>query len=156
MSIVIEESSNAALIHDIMIKAFSEYNSLPAPSSALDETVEMISTSLLKGEKALIGFVESEAIAMVRFQLKENHLYFSRLSVVPEFQGKGVAKLLLKGLEDYARSKGIPEIQCKVRVNVPRNIHLYHSLDYEIFEQEVVRKENGIKLQVVSMKKRVD
>jgi len=39
---------------------------------------------------------------MVRFLLKENGLYFYRLSVIPEKQGQGIAKKILKSLDDYA------------------------------------------------------
>lgn len=152
---IIEQSSNASLIHAIMIQAFSEYKNDPAPSSALNETVEMISTSLSIGEKAFISFINEEAVAMVRFQIKDNYLCFSRLSVLPEFQGKRIAKSLLKSLEGYAQKCGIYEIRCNVRVSVPRNIQLYHSIGYEIFAQEIVHKTNGIELQVVSMRKRI-
>lgn len=153
MNITIEKSTNSTLIHEIMIKAFSEYKKDVAPSSALDETVEMISTSLANGEKALIGFIDDKPAAMLRFQIKKNYIYFSRLSVIPEHQGKGIAKSLVKALEKYAKQNKVNEIQCKVRMSVPRNIQLYESIGYEIFEEDIVHKPNGVDLKVVSMRK---
>lgn len=138
-----------------MIKAFSEYKNDAAPSSALDETVEMISTSLANGENAFIAFIDGEPVAMLRFQLIENYIYFSRLSVIPQYQGKGIAKSLLNALEKYAEQNDINEIQCKVRVSVPRNIQLYKSIGYEIFDEDIVHKPNGVDLKVVSMRKHI-
>jgi ribosomal protein S18 acetylase RimI-like enzyme len=90
---------------------------------------------------------------MIRFQFKENGIYFYRLSVVPEQQGKGIAKGILIWLEDYANSNLEPFIFCKVRMTVPKNIKLYHSLEYYIYDEEIVHKTNRIGVKVVSMKK---
>src|SRR5690606_38292998 len=105
-------------------------------SSALEETVQSISTALNEGEQSIIGFIDNVPVAMVRFQIKDEGLYFYRLSVVPERQGQGIAKELLKLLEEYAIQQKLPTIFCKVRMNVPRNIYLYQSLGYKITGEE--------------------
>lgn len=155
MDIRFANISDAPLIHDLMIRAFSEYKNEIPPSSALEETVHSISTALNEGEQCLIGFIENVPVGMVRFQLKKEGLYFYRLSVVPEKQGNGIAKQLLKTLEEYALKKEIFTLICKVRMNVPRNIQLYKSIGYEIYDEEVVQKPNGINLKVVNMRKQL-
>lgn len=84
-------TSEAAVVHDLMIKAFIEYNNESPPSSALDETVHSVLDALEKG-KSTIAFDENRPVGMVRFQLKNEGLYFYRLSVIPEKQGKGIGK----------------------------------------------------------------
>ncbi|MED1472689.1 GNAT family N-acetyltransferase [Bacillus salipaludis] len=147
------KSSDAPVIHDLMIKAFMEYKNETPPSSALEETVQSVLDAFKKGEKALIAFEENKPLGMVRFQLKDEGLYFYRLSVIPEKQGKGIAKKILKSLEAYANKVGITTILCKVRMTVPKNIQLYSSIGYDIYDEEVVHKPNGINIKVVSMKK---
>ncbi|MCM3163537.1 GNAT family N-acetyltransferase [Metabacillus litoralis] len=121
-------TSEAAVVHDLMIKAFIEYNNESPPSSALDETVHSVLDALEKGEKALIAFDENRPVGMVRFQLKNEGLYFYRLSVIPEKQGKGIGKKILSSIEDYANKVGVSTILCKVRMTVPKNINLYSSI----------------------------
>jgi ribosomal protein S18 acetylase RimI-like enzyme len=145
--------SDAPIIHDLMVKAFMEYKDEIPPSSALEETVQSISNALEDGEQALISFDDGEPVGMVRFQLKEEGLYFYRLSVIPDKQGRGIAKKILKSLEDYAIKKEITKILCKVRMTVPKNIKLYSSIGYGVYDEEVVYKPNGINIKVVSMKK---
>lgn len=153
MKIKPASSADAAVIHHIMMKAFMEFKHATPPSSALEETVQSVSDALEQGEKALIAYEEDDPVAMVRFQLKDHRLYFYRLSVLPEKQGKGIAKKMLKSLEDYARSADIPTICCKVRKSVPKNIQLYLSLGYHVYDEEIVQKSDGIHFKVVSMKK---
>ena len=80
-----------------------EYKDVIPPSSALEETVQTISTALKDGEKVLISYMGDEPVGMVRFQLNDHGVYFYRLSVMPEMQGRGIAKELVKFLEVYAK-----------------------------------------------------
>ncbi|MBY0596188.1 GNAT family N-acetyltransferase [Bacillus bingmayongensis] len=146
-------SSDAPVIHDLMIKAFKEYENVIPPSSALEETVKSISVALEKGEKAFIAYEENHPVGMVRFQVKDEGLYFYRLSVIPEKQGKGIAKMILKFLEDYAINIGVSTIFCKIRMTVPKNIQLYSSIGYHVFDEDIVHKPNGINIKVISMEK---
>ncbi|MCM3409798.1 GNAT family N-acetyltransferase [Metabacillus litoralis] len=146
-------TSEAAVVHDLMIKAFIEYNNESPPSSALDETVHSVLDALEKGEKALIAFDENRPVGMVRFQLKNEGLYFYRLSVIPEKQGKGIGKKILSSIEDYANKVGVSTILCKVRMTVPKNINLYSSIGYSVYDEEVVHKPNNVNVKVLSMKK---
>ncbi|QQK77709.1 GNAT family N-acetyltransferase [Salicibibacter cibarius] len=148
-------TSEAAVIHNLMIQAFLEYKHETPPSSALDETVQSVSDALGKGEKALIAYEENQPVGMVRFQLKNEGLNFYRLSVIPEKQGIGIAKELLKSLEDYANKAELSTILCKVRMTVQKNIQLYSSLGYAVYDEDVVHKPNGINIKVVSMKKKL-
>ncbi|MBP1969848.1 ribosomal protein S18 acetylase RimI-like enzyme [Virgibacillus natechei] len=145
-------SSDAPIIHNLMIKAFMEYKN-EIPPSALEETVQSVSDAFKKGEKSLIAYEENNPVGMVRFQLKNESLYFYRLSVIPEKQGEGIGKKILKSLEDYANKFGVSTILCKVRMTVPKNMQLYSSIGYVVYDEEVVHKPNGINIKVASMKK---
>ncbi|MBS4209856.1 GNAT family N-acetyltransferase [Bacillus sp. FJAT-50079] len=155
MEVKLAEVSDASLIHDLMIKAFMEYKDATPPSSALEETVESISTALKENEKGLIAYVDEKPVGMVRFQFVDKGLYFYRLSVIPEKQGKGIAKKILTSLENYAKNQRIPALLCKVRLTVPKNIQLYRSIGYTIDNEEVIHRGNDIHIKVVSMRKKI-
>lgn len=146
-------ASDAPVIHRLMMEAFMEYKNESPPSSALAETVQSVSRSMADGEQALIAYEENQPVGMVRFQLKGEELYFYRLSVLPERQGKGTAKKILKSLEHYAAENNIRAVSCKVRRSAARNVQLYTSIGYQVHDKEVVRKPSGMEVEVVSMKR---
>ena len=151
----IQLSKNADSILSIMLQAFDEYKTDEVPSSALKETVEMITEEMQNGELALIGYIDGQEAAMVRFKIKSDHLYFYRLSVIPEQQGKGLAKELLLFLEQYAAQRGILEMRCKVRMNVSRNMKLYESIGYLIIKEGMSSNLSGEELPVATMSKMI-
>ena len=155
MDITIIESNDAALIHKLMNQAFMEYKNEHPPSSALKETVETIASALEEAEQAMICYLHDEPAGMVRFQVTNDHLYFSRLSVIPEKRGLGIAKAILRALEEYAAEHDLTKIQCKVRMNVPRNLNLYYSLGYTLFKEYAIPKSNGTNISVGEMKKQL-
>lgn len=155
MEIKFATVSDAPIIHDLMLQAFMVYKNETPPSSALGETIQSIATAMQDDEQAFIGYTANEPVAMVRFQVKEDCIYFYRLSVLPEQQGQGIAKKILQALEAYALELDKSLILCKVRMAVPKNIALYQSIGYEIYDKEVVYKLDGATLNVVAMKKRV-
>ena len=115
----------------------------------------MIAKEIYNGELALIGYIDGHEVAMVRFKIESDHLYFYRLSVIPEQQGKGLAKELLLFLEQYAAHRRISEMRCKVRMNVSRNMKLYESIGYLIIKEEIAAKLSGNGLPVVTMSKMI-
>ncbi|KPN95897.1 N-acetyltransferase [Lysinibacillus sp. ZYM-1] len=155
MELVLAEIKDAPIIHKVMIQAFQEYERATPPSNALSETVESIEQAMRAGEQTFIGYMEQQPVAMVRFTLSTQSIYFFRLSVIPERQGQGLAKALIAKLEQYALMKGKKISQCKVRWNVPRNIELYRSLGYVVTKKEMGENRNGISLATVTMEKRL-
>lgn len=153
MNIQIEKSTNAKVIHKIMMKAYEEYAHDAAPSSALSETVSSIKEALLNGQEALIGTIAGQPIACVRYKIHDNGLQFFRMSVLPTMQGLGIAKQLINELEQIARTASLNTIYCRVRVSVLRNLQLYQSKGYSIYDQETVMTDEGVPIEVVSMKK---
>ena len=155
MEIVLAQSKDAPVIHQVMLRAFQEYEKATPPSSALSETVDFIEQAMQQSEQAFIGYINKQPVAIARFTLSSKGIYFYRLSVIPERQGQGLAKVLICQLEQYALSKGVTISRCKVRMSVPRNIELYRSLGYVVTTEEMVKNRNGNSLAIVTMEKRL-
>ncbi|QTL48404.1 GNAT family N-acetyltransferase [Priestia aryabhattai] len=154
MKYCLAQPEDAATVHDLMLQAFSVYRDSVPPSSALDETIESIMQSLKHGKEAVILYVENKPVAMARFTLEETSLYFYRLSVIPAFQGKGMAKQLIQWLETYAKECGKESLSCKVRMSVSCNIALYESIGFYIEGKEIVHRD-GVDIPVANMKKEI-
>jgi ribosomal protein S18 acetylase RimI-like enzyme len=149
-------TSDIPLIHNLMIKAFSEYKNEESPSSALEETKDTIFKSFVnEGEEALIAYERGNPVGVVRFKIQNNVLYFYRLSVLPEKQGRGIGKNIVLSLEHYAKNIDISEIICKVRSSVSKNIKIYSSIGYSIFDEDIFTKPNHRQIKIVSMRKEI-
>jgi len=132
-----------------------EYEHATPPSSALNETLESIEQAMKNGEQAFIGYINEQPVAMVRFTLSTKGIYFFRLSVIPEKQGRGLAKALIEELEQFACTKGKMISECKVQMSVPRNIELYRSLGYVVTKEDKEENRNGFAISVATMEKQL-
>ncbi|KXH83783.1 GNAT family N-acetyltransferase [Sporosarcina sp. HYO08] len=155
MDIKFAKTSDAPIIHHLMIQAFTEYKNENPPSSALLETAQSVSEALENGEQGLIVYMDHQPVGMVRFKFQSNGICFFRLSVIPEKRGLGIAKKLLFFLEAFAIEKGLTSIYCNVRLTLPQNIMLYRSIGYTIYENDEVHRPNGT-VKIVKMVKRLD
>ncbi|MEH7305633.1 GNAT family N-acetyltransferase [Neobacillus drentensis] len=116
-------------VHKLMLDAFEEYRFLDVPSSALNESEEELQNAIKSGsEKALICMVDEIPVGSSRFKLKDDSIYFSRLSVSPHARGKGIAKAMLLWLENKA-------------------------MGYIVYKEEVVTNPNGFLVKTVVMEK---
>ncbi|WP_028402344.1 GNAT family N-acetyltransferase [Ectobacillus panaciterrae] len=142
------------IVHKIMMDAFYEYKDTVPPSSALEETIESIQDAW-KQQQELAGIyiLNQTPVGMIRFSVQKNNIYFFRLSVHPDHRGKGIAKELLHWLEDYAKKYNKKYITCKVRATIPKNIKLYESVGYQVYEEDIVYKKDGTSVKTISMKK---
>lgn len=145
----IKASDAITVIH----QAFKRYETDPQPSSALNETEQTIQNEMNRGTK-LFGVYDNEVlIAVVKCVLKEEYIYFSRLSVLPENQGKGVATKLINFVENYSLENNRFVSTCKVRKSEEGNIALYSKLGYEIVNEEIIVNANGDEIPTLTMSK---
>ncbi|MGM8212264.1 GNAT family N-acetyltransferase [Virgibacillus sp. W0430] len=145
--------SDAPIIYSLMMQAFKTYKNETPPSTALEESLASIEEGLQKQEQALLAYIDRTPVGMIRFRLREEDVYFYRLSVLPEKQGQGIAKSLIGSVEEYASKAGKVYSRCKVRKMVAKNIALYERLGYRVYDEEHLYRDNGVKLEVVSMEK---
>lgn len=59
-------------------------------------------------------------------------LYFGRLGVLPAYQHGGIARQLIEKVEEQAREQGFARVVLAVRIALPKNVHYFQSLGYEI------------------------
>jgi predicted N-acetyltransferase YhbS len=122
----------APLVHAIMQAAFAEYvGVLSPPSGANRETVDDVRAAMAQGGAALAWHGETP-VGSARYELRPDHLYVGRVSVLPGWRGKGIGLALMQYMETVARQANLPRIQVAVRMALPSNLSFYHKLGYEV------------------------
>jgi ribosomal protein S18 acetylase RimI-like enzyme len=132
MSITVRPArlEEAALVREIMVAAFTEYDErLGLESSALEESVDDVCRHLLQGG-AVLAFEGEIAAGSGRWERREGFAYLGRLSVLPSHRRRGIAGLMIDSLEDQIRAAGIREVRLEVRMSLPENLALYESHGY--------------------------
>lgn len=138
---------------NVIHQAFKRYETDPQPSSALNETEYTIQNELNQGTEIFGVYENNKLIGIVKCVLNNESIYFSRLSVLPQNQGKGVATSLIKHLEDYAIQNNVFASKCKVRKSEKNNIALYSKLGYDIVKDEMIVNKNGDGIPTLTMLK---
>ncbi|WP_445489602.1 GNAT family N-acetyltransferase [Niallia sp. 03133] len=142
--------------HQLMRDAFEEYRFLEVPSSAANESVDILENSFKEGkERFILSYVNGKPVGSLRFSLKEKTVYFSRVSVPPSARGKGIGKVMLKWIEDYAGKNGKMKMECRVRMSLENNIRLYTSLGYVVVKEEMVTNPNGFPVKTAVLEKSI-
>ncbi|WP_235549587.1 GNAT family N-acetyltransferase [Paenibacillus sp. Soil766] len=139
MTIAIREATidESELIYQLMTASFKEYDGkLNPPSGALKETVDHTIHTFNIGGGAALACEGVKAVGSARYKPIDDYMYIGRVSVLPDYRGKGICKALLTFVENKARDQGIMETRVEVRLSIPENIRLYERLHYEVIEHK--------------------
>jgi ribosomal protein S18 acetylase RimI-like enzyme len=127
-----EDDLPAAL--DVLRAAFEEYRAwLDPPSGVHRETVESLREYLGRGQITL-ALLGSQVVGCVLYHAEEDHMYFGRLSVLPAYRNRGIARLLIDQVETCARDLGLRRVRLSVRVAQPGNRAYYERIGYRFLE----------------------
>lgn len=117
-----------------MVDAFAEYaETLRAPSGAILETVADVEAIMRRGG-AVLAWDGPQAVGSARFEPAEGFLYVGRVAVLPAYRRRGIARNMMRFLEDDAVANGFRRIELGVRASLPSNLALYRSLGYVTVE----------------------
>ena len=143
----------APLVHRIMLEAFAEYaGKLDPPSGAHRETVDDVLRIMSQGG-ALLAWEDEDAVGSLRYQCMPEHLYVGRVSVLPPYRGRGIARAMMRAVEPIARQHGYKIIHIAARMVLESNITLYRHLGYKVVATHMHPKGGSM---VVEMEKPLD
>lgn len=116
----------------VMQRAFAEYaEQLDPPSGVHHETV-----ASLRERAGAGGLLLAEAggvlVGMVLYRPEPAHLYLGRLSVLPEWRGRGIGHALIAAVEQHARGTGLTRIHLAVRLQLGAMRASYERLGYQV------------------------
>jgi predicted N-acetyltransferase YhbS len=124
-------AGDAAFLTATISAAFEQYRGQLIPESgAFRETADAISRELAAGSGAIIAEQDGEALGCVMIKPVDGDLYFGRLAVTPWARGRGIARRLVKAVEDEAYRRGLAGVRLGVRIVLTENRRLFTSLGY--------------------------
>jgi len=94
------------------------------PSGALGETTASVAAKLAEGGGAGAE-VAGALVGVVLCAEQDDALYIGRVSVVPAWRGRGIARALLAAGEAEARRRGLERMTLRVRLTLEDNQRLF-------------------------------
>ncbi|MCX5833758.1 MAG: GNAT family N-acetyltransferase [Deltaproteobacteria bacterium] len=74
--------------------------------------------------------------ARILFNREENRLYLTALYLLPDFQGRGIGKRLIRAVEEHAAERHIEEIRVGVMVQNSRALGFYEKGGFQFIREE--------------------
>jgi predicted N-acetyltransferase YhbS len=118
-------TDDAAAAARLIREAFAaQSRATDPPSGALGETTESVSAKLAEGGGAGAE-ADGALIGVVLWAEKDDALAIGRLSVLPAWRGRGIARALLAAAETQARRRGLARMTLRVRLALGENQRLF-------------------------------
>ena len=84
-------------------------------------------------KNVLVAYVDSHAVGCGAFRkFNEDTVEIKRMFVRPEYRGRGIASVVLNGLEEWAREGGFQKCILETGYNQPEAIALYKKSGYQV------------------------
>jgi tRNA threonylcarbamoyladenosine biosynthesis protein TsaE len=127
------DADDAPTVTDLIHRAFAGRPPLDPPSTALDETTESVGAALAAGA-GLLATVDGHPAGTMIFTLAEDSgvplLGLRRVSVLPQWQGRGVATAMVGVAEDVARSRGLAGVSLVARRELTATVEFWRRRGY--------------------------
>ncbi|MGW0231482.1 GNAT family N-acetyltransferase [Actinopolymorpha singaporensis] len=122
---------DASALVAVIGAAFEQYRGQLVPEpGAFRETTGTIGRELAAGTGAIIAEQGEDALGCVMLKPVDGDLYFGRLAVTPSARGRGIARRLVKAVEDEAIRRGLAGVRLGVRIALTENQRLFTSLGF--------------------------
>jgi GNAT superfamily N-acetyltransferase len=105
------------------------------PSSALRETAETIAAKIKAGG-GVGAFAGGALVAAALWEANGDALHVARVSVLPAWRGRGLARSLIAACEEEAKRRRIGRMTLKTRLELPENERLFERCGFARRELE--------------------
>lgn len=127
---------DAELLVEVAKQAFAVWHGIfNPPSGTVTATPESVAKVFENGG-GFIAEVDGKAVGCVLFEARSDHVYLSRLGVLPEANGKGISKLLASSVEEASRSMGVCEVRLATRLTKNHLVPMYEKFGYTLTHTE--------------------
>lgn len=148
--------ADADLLREVMHAAFAEYEGRTSPSGVMLETAASLRAELEGPVRAVAILDGGRPVAAMKLTVsRAGALEMSRIAVIPEARGRGLARELVDWAVADARRQGLRAIGCTVRADETGNIALYEHLGLTVTAHGVHQSLTGRSHRVVQMRRPV-
>jgi ribosomal protein S18 acetylase RimI-like enzyme len=122
------------MITAVLMAAFEEYRGrLDPPSGAHKETVQNVREKMWSA-RVVLAQAGGEVVGCVFYELSSQHIYLSRLAVLPTHRRRGAGRALVEYVEGRALALDVPHVRLGVRVALEQNRAYYERMGYRFVE----------------------
>jgi predicted N-acetyltransferase YhbS len=130
--------AEAAVLRDVMRRAFAEYRGVLRPESSVFVETETVIAEKLAGGGGFLAVENARPVGCIIAERKDARGYpigypigyLGRLAVDPMLRRRGLARRLMLAGEGFVREQGLPSVEVQVRIVLTGNIALFQSLGY--------------------------
>lgn len=113
------EASDAPAVVEVIHAAFGARPAIDPPPPALAETAESVAVSIAS-ESGVLAWIGDRLAGVILLGNRGNGTtVLQRVAVHPDFQGRGVATILVRAVQDYAADLGYRNAEIFVRKEFP-------------------------------------
>jgi tRNA threonylcarbamoyladenosine biosynthesis protein TsaE len=129
------DADDAQAVTDLIHRAFAGRPPLDPPTTQLAETPETVGAALAAGS-GLLATVDGQPAGTMIFTVVEDSgvplLGLRRVSVLPQWQGRGVATAMVGVAEAVARSRGLAGVSLVARRELAATVEFWRRRGYTI------------------------
>ncbi|HEV2529930.1 MAG TPA: GNAT family N-acetyltransferase [Thermomicrobiales bacterium] len=130
LRIGLAQPEQAEALLALLQRAFAEQSQLDPPTGVSGETVDDIAATIESGQ-TIVGVLDGELIATVRYAITADSVYLGRLAVDPDYRRNGIATMMLEWVRaELLPAEGKQAIDVEVRAALPGNIRLFRDLGF--------------------------
>ena len=100
------------------------------PSSALRETVDSVAGKIEAGG-GIGAFDRGKLVALALWLIDEDAFRIGRVSVLPSWRRRGLARALIAACGTEAKGRGLKRMSLRVRLELPENERLFERYGFE-------------------------
>jgi len=127
---------DAELVHRITRTAYREYDgAMDPPMAGARERLADAEAGIRRGG-AVLAWDGDQPVGSARYRMANGTVLIKRVSVLPEWRGRGIATAMLAYIEKLARNQGRTRASLTVRMGLSDSLGLYVRLGYELVEIE--------------------
>ncbi len=124
------------VINGMVAESIDQWDEIYPSEEIIRQDVDLKHSYGIYKNDTLIGYVVindlfSPEYNSVNWKYSSKALVIHRLAIDPAFQGRGIAKQLMKYAEDFGMGNGYDTIRLDAFIKNPRAIALYEKLGYE-------------------------
>ena len=122
----------AADVLQVIQRAFADRPTLDPPADALGETEASVAAEL-RAHGGLLAVLDGQPVGALLFRPRADAMLVRRFGVVPDAQGRGVAKALVQGAVDA--TLGHAALDLLAREELPETVAFWERLGFEVVER---------------------
>lgn len=160
VTVRLAKAKEAIVVHRILAEAYARYEGKIFPPFGVFQTGPSSIAAHIRSRRHryALAFVGKQSVGTMRCTPmrgdKEPKCWtLSRLAVLPEYQGRGIAKELVNWMHDFARRSGVRELRGDVRTALPALLRFYRGFGYKV---RGYRSKPGYPRYVAVVRKRLD